>query len=185
MKLKKETIYAFVSLFLLFLIGCLISLIPNIRYYPSVEEAFRSDKIFRHTEYLGQIESNGVSEIFYSKKGTNVAVELLFYDNDTQQWKIQEPLNIVKKSKIINEHSFQYSEYNGKHIISILGSTAPNGGDKSTEDVADSISSEFQVFHYQDDEITSYHCYYWLLVLDELPEHYSVTVGGETIYLNE
>ena len=182
MKLKKETIHAFVLLFLYFLIGGLICLIPNIRYYPSVEEAFRSDKIFRHAEYIGQMESNGVCNVVYFKKGQGISERLIFYDNDTQYWKIQEPLNILKKSKIINGYIFQYSEYNGKHIISILGSAASNGGAK---DVVDSISSDFQVFHYQDDEITSFHCYYWLLALDELPEHYSVTVGGETIYLNE
>ena len=182
MKLKKETIHAFVLLFLYFLIGGLISLIPNIRYYPSVEEAFRSDKIFRHAEYIGQMESNGVCNVVYFKKGQGISERLLIYDNDTQQWKIQEPFNIVKKSKIINGYLFQYSEYRGKHIVAVSTSTVPNGGDKSEEDVVDSESSEFQVFHYQNDMVSSY---FWLLALDELPEHYSVTVGGETIYLNE
>ena len=182
MKLKKETIYAFVSLFLLFLIGCLISLIPNIRYYPSVEEAFRSDKIFRHAEYLGQMESNGVCNVVYFKKGQGISERLIFYDNDTQYWKIQEPYNIVKKSKHINDYTIQYSEYKGKHIVTVSTSTFLPGEDKSTEDVADSESSEFQVFHYQNDMVSTY---YWLLAWDELPEHYSVTMGGETIYLNE
>lgn len=176
---SKQKLFMIGLIVIVFMGGIIYSLIPKPRYYNTIDEAIHQDKVFRNAEYLGQIESKGVCNVFYNKTGEGVSPQFLFYQD--QKWKLLKPLNISKRREIITGYIFDYSYYNGKHIISILGSSSSSGTEKSQNEVIDSVFSEFEVFHYQNEAMSSY---YWMIVFDALPDNYSVTFGGKTIALN-
>ena len=142
----------------------------NFARYETPELALSYDKSVHADEILKVLQCNDVAEIFYVEDGTIYSRRAFKVSGGWMG--VSEYAPLPKYRKMVNHVSVTYHVQGNKHIISM--SALPD----SIIAVEDSLNS--QIEYYKD---TLYGTQNWLLVLDELPDNYYLTINGEKVYL--
>ena len=140
--------------------------------YDTIQQTVSENKSLQKSTIIEIIEDNGLAFVFceYQNQAT---LEYLY--KSPKGWQvITKEFNHSKKNKNTKYYWLDYIEYNEKNIFVITNSVLSL---KNESEPTDSLNSQFIRFGREDKLVNTY----WMLVLDEIPKDYSITIFGDNI----
>ena len=173
--MKNKKIVSIILIMILIPFMVLTSVISNNSWknsarYETPELALTYDKSVHADEILKVLQCNDVAEIFYVEDGTLLSRKAFKRNNGWMG--VSQYTPISKYSKTINKATITYHIQLQKHIITIDALT------NEPIEIQDSIHT--QIEYYKNEQ---YYIQSWLIVFDELPDNYYLTINGEKVYL--
>ncbi|MGI6247867.1 MAG: hypothetical protein ACOYJX_00480 [Acutalibacteraceae bacterium] len=144
--------------------------------YNTVLQATNEDKAFKGKEVLEVIKDKGIAFVFCKHKNQ---IELEYLYCGPKGWRVfTEKFEHSKKNKHTKNYWLDYIEFNGKNIF-VFSNSISSLKDKS--EPTDSLNSHIARFDLQFEGNDEVRFTYWMWVLDEVPEDYSINFSGENI----
>lgn len=148
------------------------------QYYSTSYEAVKNQKDEKVDEVVEILEDKSYALGLYR---TNFDIGSTYLYKKEKGWKIlYSQIWFFQHSKFIDNYKIAWYKHNGNYLICINNLTPETN--KEILQPKDSLQSEFK--HYsENNEIIKATFSYWFLVLNDLPENYTITIGDKSVQI--
>lgn len=171
----RKNIIAYICIIII-AVGVSYSILDNWRAfdvgYDTVNELIDNDNWFNNCEILEVLSDNDTYLVIYRDK-TTLKKAILFSKND--RYYIYKNKNLYFEK--FEKHYISVNYIQNKYVIDI--SSSFKSGDKVN--ISDSLRSDFKFY---EGDFEGYIMRKWFVVLDELPDDYSIIINGQNLKIS-